>query len=508
MAGNTKLGMILILLIVTAFGVVVYKKVERHKFEVANGIDHSNDAPEPEDDTSTFGKGDQQPFEKDDRAHKHAGHNHGKSGQLDTSNPAPPPKEFTKPKVVPASEEFPVAGNIRGHGQPAAPAPKPAADKKAFSDDDLGLDEPFEKDNAHSQSGDKLAGEPQLKRTPLAPAPKPEVQRPHAHDKDEFGKGDSFEADDAHAGHEKDEFEDPFGGEGDKVVTSKQKPAPAPHGKDEFGELGDEFDAKPAPVPHGKDVDVFAADDAEKDPDMFDDSAPAPKVARKSHVPSDNEEFRKHKAEGFIEGSEDMFGKPGPRPKKPRELPEPEELPEPVENVHVEPPQPIENPEPPAPHPGRPGHIEHETYVVQVGDNFWNISRKKYGTARFFRALALMNRDEVPNADELQPGTRIVAPSKQFFEVHAAEIVENAEIQLVSGYFQDDSGRRLYRVGPHDTLPQIASRHLGRNSRWIQIYEMNRDKLSSPDDLHAGVNLELPADARRGFVVHAVDEDR
>jgi nucleoid-associated protein YgaU len=205
-----------------------------------------------------------------------------------------------------------------------------------------------------------------------------------------------------------------------------------------------------------------------------------------------------------------MFGKPGPRPKKPKELPEPEphELPQPVENVDVPPPQPIEPVVTAPPAPAHPAHAEHETYVVQTGDSFWNISRKKYGTARFFWALAMMNRAEVPNSDELYPGTRIVAPSKQFIESHADEIIENAEIQLTSGYFQDESGQRCYRVGQHDTLPQIASRHLGRDSRWIQIYELNRDKLSSPDDLHAGVNLILPQDARRGFVVHAVEEDR
>lgn len=482
MASNTKLGVVLILLIVGAFGVTVYKKVEKFKRETAS-IDHSNDAPPPADDKDTFGPGKHQPFEKDE----HAGHNHGNKDTFGVK-PAPAPKPLDKPKVLPASDEFVVQ-------KAPAPAPKPAVDPKKSL-------EPFDADPAFTKKpapapGDQLAQKP-------APPPK---SHGHAHDKDEFGSAESFEKDDAaqkkpHGGEE--DFEDPFGGEGDKVVDAKTRPAPPPKDKDDFADMNDTFQKEPEP----NEKDAFAKDDNFDKADMFDGPAPDPRLAQKAKAPDDKADFRKHKEEGFVEGSHDMFGKPGPRPKKPKELPEPSELPEPIEQVDSNPPRPVEIPEPEAPAPVHPKHPDHETYVVQTHDNFWNISRKKYGTARFFRVLAEMNRAEVPNADELYPGTRIIAPSREFMEANAAQILEAAETQLVCGYYQEVDGRRHYRVGPHDTLPDIAERHLGRNARWIQIFELNRDKLSSPDDLHAGVDLLLPPDARRGVIIQAMDDDR
>ena len=49
-----------------------------------------------------------------------------------------------------------------------------------------------------------------------------------------------------------------------------------------------------------------------------------------------------------------------------------------------------------------------------------------------------------------------------------------------------------YTVRPGDTLRLIAVRVYGDESRWVRIYEANRDLLASPDDLVAGMELEIP----------------
>ncbi|HXY35608.1 MAG TPA: LysM domain-containing protein [Planctomycetaceae bacterium] len=84
----------------------------------------------------------------------------------------------------------------------------------------------------------------------------------------------------------------------------------------------------------------------------------------------------------------------------------------------------------------------------------------------------------------LPPGTKV--------QVAAAE--EDAK-STPTGFFVKPDGTATYRTGEHDTLSDIAARHLGRSSRWIQIYEMNRDKLSSPNQLKVGIELTLPGDA-------------
>lgn len=66
-----------------------------------------------------------------------------------------------------------------------------------------------------------------------------------------------------------------------------------------------------------------------------------------------------------------------------------------------------------------------------------------------------------------------------------------------SGILFNQQGYPMFRIGETDTLTSIASDHLGRASRWQQVYNMNRDQLQSPDKLQIGMLLKLPADASR-----------
>jgi nucleoid-associated protein YgaU len=59
----------------------------------------------------------------------------------------------------------------------------------------------------------------------------------------------------------------------------------------------------------------------------------------------------------------------------------------------------------------------------------------------------------------------------------------------------------MYRIQENDTLTDISLRHLGRSSRWIQIYELNRDNLANPNQLKIGTMLKLPGDASRVRIV-------
>ncbi|MDC0176330.1 LysM peptidoglycan-binding domain-containing protein, partial [Planctomycetaceae bacterium] len=65
------------------------------------------------------------------------------------------------------------------------------------------------------------------------------------------------------------------------------------------------------------------------------------------------------------------------------------------------------------------------------------------------------------------------------------------------GFQVDANGHPIYGVGADDTLTGIARAHLGRTSRWVQIFRMNRDQLPSPHKLKLGMVLRMPADAIR-----------
>ncbi|MGW3950108.1 BTAD domain-containing putative transcriptional regulator [Streptomyces sp. NPDC004752] len=80
-----------------------------------------------------------------------------------------------------------------------------------------------------------------------------------------------------------------------------------------------------------------------------------------------------------------------------------------------------------------------------------------------------------------------------------------------------DGGTKYYRIQPpegrhHDSLWEIAQRHLGDGRRYKEIYELNKDRvqpdgsrLSEASLIRPGWIMEMPADARGGELVEMPD---
>ena len=157
-----------------------------------------------------------------------------------------------------------------------------------------------------------------------------------------------------------------------------------------------------------------------------------------------------------------------------------------------------------------------EVYTVRPGDNYWHISKKQYGTVRYFMALARYNQERIPDPKKMRPGMKVLTPTRDILESRNPDLfpkfaanttgVHNVAHQggEAAGFYVDAQGTPMYRVGPDDTLGGIAQKHLGRFSRWVEIYQMNRHRLKNPDALSLGDVLQLPADASRvSMVRHA-----
>ncbi len=58
------------------------------------------------------------------------------------------------------------------------------------------------------------------------------------------------------------------------------------------------------------------------------------------------------------------------------------------------------------------------------------------------------------------------------------------------------SGRRMYVVQEGDTLYSIARAQLGRATRWVEIYDLNRQQLGDQfESPSPGMQLVLPAES-------------
>lgn len=51
----------------------------------------------------------------------------------------------------------------------------------------------------------------------------------------------------------------------------------------------------------------------------------------------------------------------------------------------------------------------------------------------------------------------------------------------------------IYRIRQGDTLSVLAEKHLGSSRRYMEIFEANRDKLESPDDIQIGMRIRIPS---------------
>jgi LysM domain len=62
----------------------------------------------------------------------------------------------------------------------------------------------------------------------------------------------------------------------------------------------------------------------------------------------------------------------------------------------------------------------------------------------------------------------------------------------IANVHEENRVPQVYRVQAGDTLSGLAGRFLGSTRRYLELYEANRDVLSSPDDLQVGMRLKVP----------------
>lgn len=129
-----------------------------------------------------------------------------------------------------------------------------------------------------------------------------------------------------------------------------------------------------------------------------------------------------------------------------------------------------------------------QEYVIQKGDTYEEIADKKLGNRNLWKVIADANPAMKPNA--MRVGKKIVIPSQPEKRAETTEVA-------VAG-----AGPRTYVVQPGDSLTAISKKMYGTIRNFEKIFQANRDKLESSDDLKVGMTLTIPEAAapRRGGV--------
>lgn len=262
---------------------------------------------------------------------------------------------------------------------------------------------------------------------------------------------------------------DPFEGQTEPAEVAQSEPA---SGDDPFGQELAETPAQQTPP-----TQVAAQPEPIEEPPVTIVAKPAP-----TNMPPADLTEQKHPVAGNWESTqpaEQTFETPAPRVPRPIN-------PGPLQQTGFE--------------SSIPDDADVTAHVVQPNENYWSISRAAYGTSKYYVALARYNQHRISDARTMRPGMKVLIPPVEVLTARYPDLFGgsngNSE-QATTGFQLDSKGLPVYRVGRRDTLTTIATQHLGRSSRWIQIFHMNKDKLATPNDLKIGTVLRLPADASR-----------
>ncbi len=169
-------------------------------------------------------------------------------------------------------------------------------------------------------------------------------------------------------------------------------------------------------------------------------------------------------------------------------------------------PPPQITPSPISPHEPAVARRADGKYEVQPNDNYWNISKRLYGSGAYFKALAEHNRREHPAADKLRVGDQIYTPSldklvDSFPDLcpsprRQKTLAKRSNVIPVSTQY---GGGKTYTVAEGDTLYDIARYELGDSSRWTEILDINRNTLQGDFDyLVPGMKLTIPGGTAAG----------
>lgn len=145
----------------------------------------------------------------------------------------------------------------------------------------------------------------------------------------------------------------------------------------------------------------------------------------------------------------------------------------------------------------------YEYTVVKDGENYSKISKRVYGTTRYFSALAVFNQHRIAEPKHMRPGMVVLTPSKEVLEERYPQLFVDSKPKVVepAAFLLLEDGSPAYRVGERETLSEISKRFLGRSSRWVEILRLNQSNVKDPNKLKPGTILALPADATEVNVV-------
>lgn len=158
-------------------------------------------------------------------------------------------------------------------------------------------------------------------------------------------------------------------------------------------------------------------------------------------------------------------------------------------------------------------------YEVKRGDTLSSIAKEQMGKSSAYMEIFEANRDQMGNPNDLRIGMVLKIPSppnRVDFPTGVPVSTETPETQTTPPVTSETAEApataetaeapatpetpepppqpefKEVTVRPGQSLSSLALQHLGDADRYMEIFEANRDQLSRPESLRAGMTLKIP----------------
>jgi nucleoid-associated protein YgaU len=121
-------------------------------------------------------------------------------------------------------------------------------------------------------------------------------------------------------------------------------------------------------------------------------------------------------------------------------------------------------------------------FIQSQGANLQNVNME--GDKLFIRATA-------PTAavkDKIWDQIKLVDPN--FSDLTAQ--IDAPAAQAAAASATGSTSARTYQVQPGDSLSKISKQFYGDANKYMKIFEANKDKMTDPDHVKAGIELVIP----------------
>jgi len=153
-------------------------------------------------------------------------------------------------------------------------------------------------------------------------------------------------------------------------------------------------------------------------------------------------------------------------------------------------------------------------HTIQEGDSIYRIAITQYGDGTLWSRLRAFNPGKIGQDGELRDGVVIELPPKDVLlgkavlpspgmkapTTPASPSRQNPTATPAPGKIDSPQkrdgtapGHTVYVVQRGDELGMVAKKMLGSVKRWPEIAALNKDVMSDPDTLTAGMKLRIPA---------------